>query len=287
MSATIEFKPDSKFLSKSDVDFINAINKSGCKLHDLQIPLQNCWVKGFGTGNSVNATFLKCVQHQYERLVKDKKCVEQGSPEAISFKKGFISAVYQVMTQGNDPSKWLNVDQMNNLLDQMVDYDEKGDPRKPFFSKDEKVSKELKTKCLKRSYEEIKMTVDTEGILAQSGTNVGEYITLTDNHPETSTYQNNSKDELDVELLEPDETIHWIGVSENKRDTIQLTEFHPWVPELLTDLITKPIIVGNECFCKVLDNPKVGVRYAYNFYFKINGGTTIYWFDPFLGNKED
>jgi hypothetical protein len=134
-------------------------------------------------------------------------------------------------------------------------------------------------------YAIINITIDTAGILAANNNNLGTsiflngYITMTDNEPTSSGEGTN---ELQTNGLSASQIIEWTAVNATGTAVIDLIGFVAGDPQQLYTLVYPPVEINDtQYYTQVLPNPVLS-KDSYHFQFTINGGSTIYCWDPFL-----
>ena len=134
-------------------------------------------------------------------------------------------------------------------------------------------------------YAVINIVIDTELMLQQQNNNIGglnwfagNYITMNDNDPYST---GEGGDELVTGGLRATQTIEWYVVNKSGNAAINLTQFDAGDPDLYA-MIYQPVKINNTSYyTQVLPSPNLS-QHSYRFEFTINGGSTVYTWDPFL-----
>ena len=137
-------------------------------------------------------------------------------------------------------------------------------------------------------FAEISVVINSEGILENEDNNsgqminVGAYISLTDNQPKSS---GEGGDELVTGGLRASQTIHWTATNQSGNAVINLIEFFAPNSAIYQMIYTPVKINDTEYYTQVLPVP-VLEQDSYRFHFSLNGGSTIFWWDPWLNDNQ-
>lgn len=150
------------------------------------------------------------------------------------------------------------------------------------------------TRVVDAHYLEITITVDVAAILSENDNHgagqpvwVPQHVTMRDNHPETSVGEGTV--ELNSEGLVPTMTVRWRAVAKGSGHTVDLTAFVPRDQAHFEEFAPMPERVPgtrDQWLTRARGTLPAHEVATYHFTFTVDGGTTTYAFDPFIGTEK-
>lgn len=244
--------------------------KNAIAAHDSLTAIMHACQTDNGITNAAKPEWLSCLQDVYVAYI-----ASYATPSA----EAFAAAIYTVWGVGQ-PTATKVAGRLSSVdLTDALEYIKDAGNNQVYASATVPAT-------VAKFFAEISVVIDSASILAHENNNsggminIGQYVHLTDNEP-TSTGEGGN--ELVTKGLRASQTIHWAASNQSGNAIINLTQFVAGANSLY-QMIYVPVKINNlEYYTQVLPVP-ILEQSSYRFYFTLNGGTTTFWWDPWLND---